>query len=135
MIRRVFSDGQHRSRDAAIREVAAELGFKRVSRRTREILDTDIRTAVRRGILENEGGQVVLLTRSMGDYDKEFLKDMFLEAIGRNWIDRYEAMQAAARYLGFTRTGPAIQDLLKSVINGLIRQSRLQTNGPELRRL
>ena len=60
---------------------------------------------------------------------------MFLAAIGSGWWDRAEAIREAARYLGFARTGPRIQRAFKSAINGLIRQSKLEREGGQVRRL
>ena len=39
-----------------------------------------------------------------------------------------------ARWLGFRRTGPYIEDAAKSLINGLIREDRLESEGSEIRR-
>jgi type I restriction enzyme S subunit len=51
VIRHVFSDGQTRNRQHAIREVARALGYGRVGHRIQDVLHTDLLTAVRRGIL------------------------------------------------------------------------------------
>jgi hypothetical protein len=58
VIRQVFSDGQPRTREDAIRDVARALGYGRVGHRIRDVLHTDLLTASRRGILENIGGLV-----------------------------------------------------------------------------
>jgi type I restriction enzyme, S subunit len=82
MIRQVFSDGRLRTREDAIRDVARALDYGRVGHRIQDVLHTDLVTAVRRGILENAGGELRLLFRSIADYDREFLKRQFLGAIG-----------------------------------------------------
>jgi hypothetical protein len=98
-IRHLFNDGQARDRDTAIHEVAAALGYHRVGSRIREILYTDLLTAVRRGILQNQDGELSLLARDLRDYQRDFLKESFLSAIGRAWIERAEAIRAFARWL------------------------------------
>jgi hypothetical protein len=109
-IRQLFDDAQARDRDTAMRDVAAALGYRRVGSRIREILHTDLLTAVRRGILQNQDGQLSLLARDLRDYQRDFLKENFLSAIGRAWIEREEAIRALARWLGFSRTGPVIEE-------------------------
>jgi hypothetical protein len=48
--------------------------------------------------------------------------------MGSTWWDRDNAIDRAARYLGFTRTGARIYDSLKSIINGLIREGKLESD-------
>jgi hypothetical protein len=133
-IRQLFSDSQARDRDTAIHEVAAALGYQRVGPRIREILHTDLLTAVRRGILQNQNGQLSLLARDLRDYQRDFLKENFLSAIGRAWIERAEAIQAFARWLGFSRTGSVIEETGYSLINGLLRERRLEADKSQIRR-
>ena len=132
VIRQVFSEGPPRERDAAIRDVARALGYRRTGARIHEILHTDLLTAVRRGILENTGGTLRLLARSITDYERDFLKQQFLAAIGRPWIDRDTATRDFCRWLGFARTGPVIEDTTRSLINGLLREGRLEADGADL---
>ena len=132
VIRQVFSEGPPRERDGAIRDVARALGYRRTGARIQEILHTDLLTAVRRGILENTGGELRLLTRSISDYERDFLKQQFLAAIGRSWIDRDDAIRDFCRWLGFARTGPVIEDTARSLINGLLREQRLEADVPNL---
>ncbi len=132
VIRQVFSEGPPRERDAAIRDVARALGYRRTGARIHAILHTDLLTAVRRGILENTGGTLRLLARSITDYERDFLKQQFLAAIGRPWIDRDTATRDFCRWLGFARTGPLIEDTARSLIHGLLREGRLEASGAEL---
>jgi hypothetical protein len=132
VIRQMFSDGQPRSRDNAIRDIAQELGYERVGHRIADVLHTDLLTAVRRGILQNVGSELRLLVRSIADYEREFLKVQFLASIGRSWIERDDAIQNFCRWMGFRRTGQIIDETARSVINGLLRESRLEANGPNL---
>jgi hypothetical protein len=128
VIRQVFSEGPPRERDAAIRDVARALGYRRTGARIHEILHTDLMTAVRRCILENDHGTLRLCARSITDYDRDFLKQQFLAAIGRTWIERETAIRDFCRWLGFARTGPVIEDTARSLINGLLREGRLEAD-------
>lgn len=128
VIRQVFSEGSPRERDAAIRDVARALGYRRTGPRIQEILHTDLMTAVRRCILENQNGALRLCARAITDYDRDFLKQQFLAAIGRTWIDRDTAIRDFCRWLGFARTGPIIEDTARSLVNGLLREGRLEAN-------
>jgi type I restriction enzyme S subunit len=132
VIRQVFSDGQPRNRPDAIRDVAQALGYGRVDRRIRDALHADLITAFRRGIVENAGGKLRLLTRSIADYEMESLKLHFLRAVGRSWIERDDAIRNFCRWIGFRRTGPIIDEKARSVIQGLLRESRLEADGPNL---
>jgi hypothetical protein len=133
-IRQVFGDSEARDRDSAIRDVAAALGYQRVGPRIREVLHTDLLTAVRRGILQNKNGQLSLLARDLRDYQRDFLKKNFLSAIGRTWIERADAIQAFARWLGFSRTGSVIEETGYSLINGLLRDRHLEADKSQIRR-
>jgi hypothetical protein len=130
VIRQVFSDGRPRPREDAIRDVAHVLGYGRACPRIQEVLHTDLLTAVRRGILENAAGHLQLVFRSITDYDRDFLKQQFLAAIGRSWIERDQAIQNFCRWMGFRRTGPAIDDTARSLINDLLRENRIEADGP-----
>lgn len=130
-IRKVFGSGGSRDKEIALRDIATELGHQRLGSKIRAVLETDLLTAVRRGILENTGGQYRLLARSVEDYDRDLLKDSFLSAIGRTWVERDEAIRLLARWLGFARTSEGMVEVGKSVINGLIRTGELEREGAE----
>jgi hypothetical protein len=132
VVRQVFSDGQPRNRQDAIREVARALGYGRTGHRIQDVLRTDLLTAVRRGILDNVEDELILLARSIAGYDRDFLKLQFLASIGRSWIERDDAIQNFCRWMGFRRTGQIIDETARSVINGLLRESRLEADGPVL---
>jgi hypothetical protein len=72
--------------------------------------------------------------RTIHDYPRELLTNALLAAMGRAWIERDEAIKAAARHLGFRRTGSAIRDAFKSVINGAIRRGLLEYDGALIRK-
>ena len=125
-------------RDTAIKETASALGYQRVSAKLAETLSNAIRTAVKRQVLANEGGQLNTGCSSVTDYEKDFLKTQFLAAIsehGRVWMTREDAFCAFARWLGFRRTGSVIEGTARSLISGLIREGRLEKNGDTIRRI
>ena len=134
VVRAIFSRGGPRGRDSALRQLAAALGYHRIGPKIRETLDGDLLSAARRGIISNERSQLALLCRSIEDYDRSFLKDQFVAAIGRTWNDREAAANALARWLGFARTGPTIHATARSLINGLIREGRIEGVGTSIRR-
>ncbi len=138
VIRELFSNPGARDgleRDEAIRELTRRLGFQRVGPNIRDTLEGDLLAAARRGILESRQGRLHLLARSIADYDRDFLKEQFLASLpGYNWIDREEALRGFARWLGFRRTGPMIVATGRSLINGLLRERRLESTDESIRR-
>lgn len=130
-VREVFATGDPRDRDQAIRDVADALGYRRLGSRIRNTLSRDIQTAVRRGILDNSGGQYTLLARNIDGYTRDHLIEMLIAAIGGTWQTRDEAITSAARHLGYRRTGKRIRDAFKSAINGAIRRGLLEREGPD----
>jgi hypothetical protein len=82
----------------------------------------------------NEKGKLVPDCRTIQAYPRDLLKESLLAAMGSTWWEQEEAIRAGARYLGFRRAGSAIVDTFKSVINGLIRQGRLERDGYRLRK-
>lgn len=134
-IRHLFGDGEERERDKAIDTLARELGYRRTGTRIYEELDNALRTAVRRGVLASERGAVRLFARTIERYGRDFLKEQFLASLnGRQWAEREDAVRVFARWMGFRRTGPAIEDAARSLINGLLRDGRLESRGSEIRR-
>jgi type I restriction enzyme S subunit len=131
-IRTLFNDGEERERDIAIRELAHALGYQRTGSRVYEVLSTDLLTAARRGIIVNVGGVYRRGFRTLADCTRDSLKKDFESAIGRGWISRDDAIRSLARWLGFARGGPIIEETTRSLINGLIREGRLETDGAEL---
>lgn len=120
--------------DDAVRAVARLLGFARTGPRIDEAIRKNLTVAVRRRILVGERGTYALYCRNIGDYDRDELIDALFGAMGRGWIEREDAIRAAARWLGFQRTGRAIQDAFKSAINGAIRRGRLEKQGSQIRK-
>src|SRR4051794_22493304 len=92
IIRDIFSTADALARDEVKREIARALGYDRVGSRIADVLDGDLRAAVRRGILENRGGELRALCRGIGDYTRDHLMDMLLSDIGRGWWERDDLM-------------------------------------------
>lgn len=132
VIRKVFNTGGARDSETALQDVAKAMGYRRVGSSIRTVLGRDLLTAVRRGILENTDGNYTLLARSLSEYDRNFLKASFLSAIGRSWVERKEAIRLLARWLGFARTGAAMTEVGRSLINGLIRTGDLEKDGKDM---
>ncbi len=100
-----------------------------------ELCEGILRTASRRGIVSIAGVQVALVTGSIEDYGRAELKRHFLAALpGRAWVERTDAIRGMAAWLGFRRVGSNITKAGKSVINGLLREGRLEARGSEVRR-
>jgi hypothetical protein len=134
-IRQLFTDGEGRDRATAIAELSEKVGHETLSSLSSAGLDGAIRIAVRRGVLENVDGLLRLAARSIDQYERNFLKQQFMASlVGKAWINRDEAIRAFARWLGFRRTGSAIDDVARSVINGLIREGRLESDGTLVRK-
>jgi hypothetical protein len=128
-IRQLFSDGQSRDRDTALRDLARTMGYERLGLRIREVLNRDLLTAARREIVTSNGDGLILENRSITDYDRDALKKQFLASLeGRAWTERDEAIRNFARWLGFRRTGPSIDETTRSIINGLLREGRLESD-------
>lgn len=119
-------DGDGIARDEFIRLVAAELGYERTSKQVAKAIDNALRAASRRRIVFTEAGRVYADCQHIGQYDREDLKKTLLSVIGRTWTDRNEATTAAARHLGFERTGKNIKAAFKSALTGLLRQGKLE---------
>ena len=133
-VRKIFSDGVTRDREIAIRDLARELGYERTGSRIRGVLGTDLQTAVRRGILASDTEGYRLTFRTLAGCERGVLKDAFVAAIGRAWIERDNAIRQFARWLGFARVGSIVDEMARSLINGLIREARLEADGGAIRR-
>ncbi len=94
-------------------------------------MNRDIQTAVRRGILGNTAGQLSLLCRHIVQYEPDHLIAMLLAAMGGTWWTRDDAITAAARHLGFRRTGKKIQDAFRSAIRTALRRGLLERDGSQ----
>ena len=134
-IRPIFGRMDVLTRDELAGKLLEILGYPLTDSKARDEAENVIRTAVRRGILEGEDGRYALLSRNISDYPREVLKEQFLASLnGSGWTERSESIPRFARWLGFRRTGPNIEDAARSAINSLIRGDRLEKMGSQIRR-
>ncbi|TLD68176.1 hypothetical protein FEM03_23970 [Phragmitibacter flavus] len=66
------------------------------------------------------------------------MKAQFLADISQNgkaWTEREDAARLFANWFGFRRTGHQIRACVKSLINGLIRDKSLETDGSCIQRI
>ena len=117
------------TRPDLIRATARELGFARTTPRLSEVLDTAIRRAVRRGIAENNKGELTLVSRTIEGYDRGFLKRHLQGVITGSWCDRAEVSVRFARALGFARTGPKIEAVVESLVRSCLRAGDIEAIG------
>ena len=78
-----------------------------------------------------------LAARAIEDFERGELKGQFVAALaaeGQGWVERKDAIRAFARWLGFTRTGEKIEAKANSLINGLLREGRLEVEGTAIRK-
>ena len=134
-LRQMFRGSEVRSRE----EVGAALQTFIVNPspdyQVREELDSVIRTALRRNILDSRGDRLTLGARSIIDYKRDFLEDQFVASmLGRSWVERDESVLRFSIWLGFRRASSFIDGAARSVINGLIRDGRLEARGSLIRR-
>lgn len=135
-IRQIFNGSGSLSRDHVIARLGELSGYSALDDASRKEMENTIRTAVRRGILESRGDQLGIQAHAITDFDKDFLKEQFLSSLGgRGWVDRQESTRNFARWLGYRRTGPWIDEAAKSIMNGLIRQGKLEGDGARIRRV
>lgn len=136
VIRKVLSDGPMSPADL-IRKTAYGLGYKRAASGITATLEGVLLAAARRGITVRKSGMVQLQAHSIAEYHVEHLKDQFLAALSRQssgFIEREQAIQAFARWMGFARTGPVIADIGTSLIRKLLRAGRLFASGSKISR-
>jgi hypothetical protein len=133
-IRELFSSGIELERSAAITAVAHTAGFRRTGSKIADEIDSALIAAVKRGIIKNNRGVLSIDCRQIGQYPRDLLIKALLASMGFSWTERDEAIRAAARYLGFRRTGSAIRSAFKSAINSAIRRGLLEHEGDIIRR-
>jgi hypothetical protein len=133
-IREVFSAVESLNPDTAITKTARVLGFRRTGARITEELRSALRTAIRRDIITREKGVISIECATIDDYTRNELIDTLLTTISSTWWNREDAIRAAARRLGFRRTGNRITKAFKSAINGAIRRGLLEAEGGFIRR-
>jgi hypothetical protein len=134
LIREVLANHGPCDRDTLTKHCAQAMGYQRVVQSLVETVTNAIRTAKRRGILNEKAGQLHIDRTPINQWDRTFLKTQFLAVInqnGRIWLKRDEAIRHFARWLGFRRTGPVITETVLSLINGLLRAGTIEKDGQE----
>lgn len=124
-------------RDELIRKICYAQGYQRVSMKIARRVDGFIRAAVRRDVATNQGGEICLSAQSISDYKRSDLKIQFLAALsaqGTRYVKREKAARVLAQWMGFSIICPVIEDTVRSLINGLLRENRLEARGHEIRR-
>jgi hypothetical protein len=135
VIRSIMDDEVELQSTTAITIVARELGFTRTGQRIHDTVKSALTAAVRRGIIINNRGTYSIDCRRITDYPDDLLDKCFYAAIGRSWWERDEAIRAAARYLGFRRTGSVIVETFEKVIRRGLRRKELEKDGGVIRRV
>lgn len=127
---------RHRSLNGAdlIRHTSRELGFARTSPRLSQVLDSAIRTAVRKGVAENTAATLSLLVRNMDGYDSDHLKDQLLTAMRAEGgaCQEVDVPKLLARALGFARTGSGIRATAETLVRSWVRAGRLGSKEGQL---
>jgi len=134
-IRRVLtSPGTGLGRDELIRSTARQMGHVRTTPALKVTLDSAVRRAVRRGIAENAGGVLILLSKDLDGYDRDHLKTQLLAAMraAGGTCAKADASTLLARYMGFARTGPSIAAAVESLVRSLVRAGRLDVEAGQL---
>jgi hypothetical protein len=133
-LRRVLTARGAQDRGALLRLLARELGRVRLGPRLRRQLGSVLAAAARRGVIRTADGAVFLAWPSYHEAARDAQKSAFLAALGRAWVSRDEAMTRAARFGGFGRVSPKMRVVFASLINGLLRERRLEASGDCIRR-
>jgi hypothetical protein len=134
-VRPIFGRLDFLTREELSTRLLEALGYSASESNGHEDVENIIRACIRRCILEEGGGGYALVGRTVADYSRDDLKDQFLASLnGSGWMERNECIPRFARWLGFRRTGPNIEDAARSAINGLIRSERLEKMGSQIRR-
>jgi len=125
-------------REALVRGLAEDLGYRRVSAALRGRLDGHLRAAVRRGVLERGGGEEVrLATRRMEDYDHDALVGALRSVTRRGCVyTREDLAREVLAHLGFARLTKGAKEAIKSALNAALRRGVFErVDATQLRRL
>ncbi len=92
-----------------------------------------MRAAIRRQIFERDGDYVRLMTHSLTDYARDYLRDLVCSVIRKgSTCEREEVIHVVAHHLGFKRVTENARNEVKSAINSGIRQGLLGYQGTEI---
>jgi len=133
-VRQYFATHGAVERRLAIAALARELGYHRAGSTISAQIDNTLRTAIRRGVLQQIDGVLMLNGRGLDALDRGHLKTQFCASIGRRWVEREETTRTFARWMGFRRVGAAIDESCRSLIRGLLREGSLEADGSRVRR-
>ena len=86
------------------------------------------------GNLRRATGELRLATRTIGDFSQIERVEALVAITNRKWMERDDAIRAAAGHLGFRRVRNNIRDAFKTAINGAIRRGLLEYEGSQIRR-
>lgn len=128
-LRAVLASAGPLARADLLRHTARHLGFARMGTRIHKALDDAVRRAVRRGIAENADGLLSLVAKGIDGYDREFLKQHLLGVVSGPWWDKADVPQRFARYLGFARVGPKLEETAWSLMRSLVRSGLVEVEG------
>ena len=118
------------SRDDFIKQLATELGYRRVSSNIRTHLSGHLRAAVRRHILQTKRGEVEARKTTITDFTDDDLRRALISVTRRRTTcDRTDLMRTIARHLGFGKLTAAIKTRLKSTLNFCIHCKILERVG------
>jgi hypothetical protein len=128
-IRAVLASSGPLPRADLLRHTARHLGFARMGPRIQKALDEAARRAVRRGIADNAKGQLSLVAKSIEGYDREFLQQHLLGLLAGPWWEKADVPVRFARYLGFARVGPKLDETVWSLMRSLVRGGLVEAEG------
>lgn len=136
IIRDIFRAHDALSRDDTLRAIFDSLreeglSTRRLSKPIGQSLESHLAAAVRRDVIYRDRGNYRIDCRSIDEYKRDDLVKYLTAAVGRTWHTRDEAIKAAARHIGFRRTGRNIQAAFKSAINAGIHRNLLDRDGPD----
>ena len=112
--------------DALVQGVRRKLGFSRMGPRIHAVITAQIKIAEDRHLISRSGALVWPGYGSIFEYKITLLQECVMSVASRRPVDREAIIVAAARALGFGRTGGRIEERLKSAISGLIRRGHLE---------
>ena len=133
-LRKVLSRQRTVPRDDLPGFIARELGFQRVGSNIHSEISSVLRAAALRGLTTSTADGLRLNILSLHDADRASLKKCLLVAIGHRWQPREDVPGLLAAYTGFGRVSLEMRQLTASLINGLIREDRLETEGQSVRK-
>ena len=111
------------------------MGFQRLGSAIHREINSVVRAAALRGLTISTDDGLSLSIRSLHDADRASLKKCLLVAIGHKWQPREDVPGLLATHAGFGRVSPEMRKLTASLINGLIREDRLETDASRIRRI